>query len=66
MGWLTIEPQTFCGLKEIELKIMNIPGKNQLHVTIMLSNKSHLATIMISYFHQYPHVFLLPRVFLHY
>ena len=27
-GGLTIEPQTFCGLKEIELKIMKIKQKN--------------------------------------
>jgi len=28
-GSLTIEPQTFCGLKEIELKAMKIQQKNQ-------------------------------------
>ena len=39
---LTIEPQTFCGLKEIELKNRKIQRKNQQCVTIMqlrLANK---------------------------
>ena len=39
---LTIEPQTFCGLKEIELKTRKIQRKNQQCVTIMqqrLANK---------------------------
>ena len=31
---LTIEPQTFCGLKEIELKMMKIQRKYQQCVTI--------------------------------
>ena len=31
---LTIEPQTFCGLKEIELKNRKIQRKNQQCVTI--------------------------------
>ena len=34
---LTIEPQTFCGLKEIELKTRKIERKNQQCVTIMQS-----------------------------
>ena len=34
---LTIEPQTFCGLKEIELKTRQIQRKNQQCVTIMQS-----------------------------
>ena len=34
---LTIEPQTFCGLKEIELKTRKIQRKNQQCVTIMQS-----------------------------
>ena len=40
---LTIEPQTFCGLKEIELKTRKIQRKNQQCVTIMqlrLANKN--------------------------
>ena len=39
---LTIEPQTFCGLKEIELKTRKIQQQNQQCVTIMqprLANK---------------------------
>ena len=28
-GWLTIKPQTFCGLKEIELNSIKIQQKNQ-------------------------------------
>ena len=42
---LTIEPQTFCGLKEIELKTRKIQRKNQQYVTIMqsrLANKKRL------------------------
>ena len=41
---LTIEPQNFCGLKEIELKARKIPRKNQQCVTIMqlrLANKKN-------------------------
>ena len=34
---LTIEPQTVCGLKEIELKNRKIQRKNQQCVTIMQS-----------------------------
>ena len=34
---LTIEPQNFCGLKEIELKTRKIQRKNQQCVTIMQS-----------------------------
>ena len=33
-GGLTIKPQTFCGLKEIEQKIMKIKQKNQQCVII--------------------------------
>ena len=42
---LTIEPQTFCGLKEIELKTRKIQRKNQQCVTITqsrLANKKLL------------------------
>ena len=42
---LTIEPQTFCSLKEIELKTMKIQRKNQQCVTITqsrLTNKKRL------------------------
>ena len=42
---LTIEPQTFCGLKEIDLKTRKIQRKNQQCVTIMqsrLANKKRL------------------------
>ena len=34
---LTIEPHTFCGLKEIKLKTWKIQRKNQQCVTIMQS-----------------------------
>ena len=34
---LTIEPQTFCGLKEIELKTRKTQRKNQQYVTITQS-----------------------------
>ena len=34
---LTIEPRTFCGLKEIELQTRKIQRKNQQCVTIMQS-----------------------------
>ena len=34
---LTIEPQTFCGLKEIELKTRKIQRKNQQCITITQS-----------------------------
>ena len=36
-GRLTIEPQTLCGLKEIELNTMKIQQKNQQCVIIMRS-----------------------------
>ena len=42
---LTIEPPTFCGLKEIELKTRKIQQKNQQCVTILqsrLANKKLL------------------------
>ena len=44
---LTIEPQTFCGLKEIELKTRKIQRKNQQCVTIM---QSRLANFYSFYF----------------
>ena len=42
---LTIEPQTFCGLKEIELKTRKIQQQNQQYVTITqprLANKKRI------------------------
>ena len=45
MDWLTIQPENFCGLKEIELNTMKIQRKNQQCVTIMqsrLANKRRL------------------------
>ena len=45
VNWLTIEPQTFCNVKEIELKTRKIQRKNQQCVTIMQSrlvNKKRL------------------------
>ena len=45
MNRLTIEPQTFCGLKENELKTRKIQRKNQQCVTITqsrLANKKRL------------------------
>ena len=42
---LTIEPKSFCGMKEIKLKTMKIQRKNQQCVTIMqsrLANKKRL------------------------
>ena len=48
MNRLTIEPQTFCGLKEIELKTRKVQRKNQQCVTItqsrLANNKRLLAT----------------------
>ena len=41
---LTIEPQTFCGLKEIELKTRKIQQKNQQCVTIMQSRSANKKT----------------------
>ena len=41
---LTIEPQTFCGLKEIELENRKIQRKNQLYVTIMQSRLANKKT----------------------
>ena len=45
---LTIEPQTFCSLKEIELKTRKIQRKNQQCVTItqsrLVNKKRLLAT----------------------
>ena len=41
---LTIEPQTFCGLKEIELKTRKIQRKNQQCVTIMQSRSANKKT----------------------
>ena len=38
---LTIEPQTFCGLKEIELKTRKIQRKNQQCVTITQSRSAN-------------------------
>ena len=38
---LTIEPQTFCGLKEIELKIRKTQRKNQQCVTITQSRSAN-------------------------
>jgi len=36
-GRLTIKPQTFCGLKEIELKTIKIQQRTQQCITIMQS-----------------------------
>ena len=47
---LTIDPQTFCGLKNIELKTRKIQRKNQQCVTIMqsrLANKKQLLAMPI-------------------
>ena len=41
---LTIEPQTFCGLKEIELKTRKIQRKNQPCVTITQSRLANKKT----------------------
>ena len=41
---LTIEPQTFCGLKEIELKTRKIQRKNQQCVTITQSRSANKKT----------------------
>ena len=45
---LTIEPQTFCGLKEIELKTRKIQRKNQQCVTI---TQSRLANFLFYYYY---------------
>ena len=44
MNRLTVEPQTFCGLKEIELKPRKIQRKNQQCVTIMQSRLANKKT----------------------
>ena len=44
---LTIEPQTFCGLKEIELKTRKIQRKNQQCVTITQSRLANLLLLLI-------------------
>jgi len=51
IGWeirrLTIEPQTFCYLKEIKLKVMKIQQKTQQWVTITqfrFTDKNRLLT----------------------
>ena len=41
---LTIEPQTFCGLKEIELKTRKIQRKHQQCVTITQSKLANKKT----------------------
>ena len=41
---LTLEPQTLCGLKEIELKTGKIQRKNQQCVTIMQSRLANKKT----------------------
>ena len=47
---LTIEPQTFCGLKGIELKTRKIQRNNQQSVTIM---QSRLANKKTTFCHAY-------------
>ena len=44
---LTIEPQTFCGLKEIELKTRKIQRKNQQCVTITQSSLANLLLLLL-------------------
>ena len=51
---LTIEPQTFCGLKEIELKTRKIQRKNQQCVTIM---QSRLANFFYYYYYYACHAY---------
>ena len=47
---LTIEPQTFCGLKEIELQNWKIQRKDQQYVAI---TQSRLANKKMTAFHAY-------------
>ena len=51
---LTIEPQTFCGLKEIELKTRKIQRKNQQCVTI---TQSRLANFYYYYYYYACHAY---------
>ena len=44
---LTIEPQTFCGLKEIELKTRKIQRKTQQCVTITQSRLANLLLLLL-------------------
>ena len=44
---LTIEPQTFCGLKEIELKTRKIQRKNQQCVTITQSRLANFLLLLL-------------------
>ena len=46
---LTIEPQTFCGLKEIELKTRKIQRKNQQCVTITQTRLANKKTTCYGY-----------------
>ena len=57
---LTIEPQTFCGLKEIELKSRKIQRKKQQCVTIMQSRLANKKGRCYSYRHvRIAHVLLV-------
>ena len=46
MNKLTIEPQTFCDLKEIELKTRKIQRKNQQYLTIMQSRLANIKRLL--------------------
>ena len=45
---LTIEPQTFCGLKEIELKTRKIQRKNQQCVTTTQSRLASKKRLLVT------------------
>ena len=45
---LTTEPQTFCGLKEIEVKTRKIQRKNQQCVTIMQSRLANKKLLLVT------------------
>ena len=45
---LTIEPQTFCGLKEIKLQTRKIQRKNQQCVTITQSRLANVKRLLVT------------------
>ena len=51
---LTIEPQTFCGLKEIKLKTRKIQRKNQQCVTITQSRLANKKNDYLSHLPEKP------------
>ena len=55
---LTIEPKTFCGLKEIELKTRKIQQKNQQCVTITQSRSANFYFFIIFFYFLFLFIYL--------